>query len=76
MLALSVSVDSFSVGLSLGLTGVQTVLAIVLFGLVSMVLTWCGMLIGRKVTGFLGTYSELFGGSILITIGLKLLFGY
>lgn len=75
LLALSVSVDSFSVGLSLGLSGVKTALAIITFGVMSTILTWAGMLVGRKVTGFLGAYSELLGGSILVTFGLKILFG-
>lgn len=75
LLALSISIDSFSVGLGLGLSGVKTALAIILFGAMSMVLTWTGLLLGRKVTGFLGAYSELLGGSILITFGLKILFG-
>ncbi|API91832.1 MULTISPECIES: manganese efflux pump [unclassified Virgibacillus] len=75
LLALSLSVDSFSVGLSLGISGVKTAIALMLFGLVSACLSWMGMLIGRKVEGFLGTYSELLGGSILIAFGLHVLFG-
>ncbi|WP_047983794.1 manganese efflux pump MntP [Ornithinibacillus californiensis] len=72
--ALSVSIDSFSVGLSLGLSGAKTVLTILLFGASSMVLTWAGMLIGRKVHGFLGAYSEILGGSILCGFGLYIIF--
>lgn len=75
ILGLSVSIDSFSVGLSLGISGVKIVFTIMLFGLVSMVLTWVGMLIGRKVRGFLGSYSEILGGSILCAFGLKIIFG-
>lgn len=71
--ALSVSLDSFSVGLSLGIYGVRTLAAIIIFGIVSMVLTWAGLLLGRKVKDWLGTYSEVFGGSILFIFGLKLL---
>ncbi|MFS0673170.1 manganese efflux pump MntP family protein [Ornithinibacillus sp. 179-J 7C1 HS] len=72
--ALSVSIDSFSVGLSLGLSGVKTVLTICLFGAASMVLTWAGMIIGRKVHGVLGAYSEILGGSILCGFGLYIIF--
>ncbi|MDC3416746.1 manganese efflux pump MntP family protein [Aquibacillus salsiterrae] len=73
--ALSVSLDSFSVGLSLGMSGVKIFLALVLFGVVSMVLTWAGLLLGRKAKGLLGIYSELLGGSILCAFGLNILFG-
>lgn len=75
ILGLSVSIDSFSVGLSLGISGVKTALTLILFGIVSMVLTWIGMLLGRKVRGYLGSYSEILGGSILCAFGLKIIFG-
>ncbi|PAV31369.1 hypothetical protein CIL05_01570 [Virgibacillus profundi] len=74
-LAFSVSIDSFSVGLSLGISGVKTALALLLFGAASTILAWGGMLLGRKVHGLLGAYSEILGGSILCGFGLKILFG-
>lgn len=75
LLSLSVSVDSFSVGLGLGISGVQTMVALILFGSASTGLTWLGMLLGRKVRGFLGVYSEMLGGSILFVFGLYIIFG-
>jgi putative Mn2+ efflux pump MntP len=74
LLAFGVSIDSFPVGLSLGISGVQTALALLLFGAVSTLLSWLGMLAGRKMYGFLGVYSEMLGGSILIGFGLNLIF--
>ncbi|WP_152446668.1 manganese efflux pump MntP family protein [Bacillus sp. THAF10] len=74
LFALSVSLDSFSVGLSLGIYGARTMLAILLFGAVSMILTWFGLIFGRKLQGWLGAYSEALGGSILLGFGIKLLF--
>jgi manganese efflux pump family protein len=71
--AISVSLDSFSVGLSLGIFGTRTVLTILMFGLMSMVLTWLGLLVGRKVQVWLGSYSEALGGCILLAFGLKIL---
>ncbi|MBM7704066.1 manganese efflux pump MntP family protein [Metabacillus iocasae] len=72
--ALSVSLDSFSVGLSLGIFGARTLLTIAVFGVVSMGLTWLGLLLGKRVQGWLGSYSEVLGGSILLAFGIKLLF--
>lgn len=46
--AVGVSLDSFSVGLSLGLYGTKPLLTIFLFGLFSMVLTWAGLLLGKR----------------------------
>ncbi|WP_368658126.1 manganese efflux pump MntP family protein [Metabacillus halosaccharovorans] len=71
--ALSVSLDSFSVGLSLGIYGAKTFLTVAIFGLVSMVLTWLGLLVGKRVQNWLGSYSEALGGSILLAFGIKLL---
>ncbi|MDQ0232144.1 manganese efflux pump MntP [Metabacillus malikii] len=73
--ALSVSLDSFSVGLSLGIYGAKTFLTVAIFGLVSMVLTWIGLLVGKRVQSWLGSYSEALGGSILLAFGIKLIFG-
>ncbi|MTH54028.1 hypothetical protein GKZ89_11475 [Bacillus mangrovi] len=73
LFALSVSLDSFSVGLTLGIYGARTMLAILMFGFVSMVLTWLGLIIGKRVQGWLGSYSEILGGAILLVFGIKLL---
>ncbi|MEC5424457.1 manganese efflux pump MntP family protein [Virgibacillus sp. C22-A2] len=75
LLAFSVSIDGFSVGLGLGISGVKTALALFLFAVVSTLLAWAGMFIGRKVHGLLGAYSEILGGSILIAFGLTIVFG-
>lgn len=71
--ALSVSLDSLSVGLTLGIYGAKTIMAVLCFGIVATILTWSGLLIGRKVQGLLGAYSVALGGSILLLFGLKLL---
>lgn len=74
LFALSVSLDSFSVGLTLGIYGAKTIMVILCFGIVATVQTWAGLLLGRKVQGWLGPYSEALGGGILLAFGLKLLF--
>ncbi|GAE92517.1 hypothetical protein JCM21714_1523 [Gracilibacillus boraciitolerans JCM 21714] len=74
MFAFTVSLDSFSIGISLGLSGVATAFAIIMFGLFSMVLTWIALLIGRRTHHLLGAYSEILGGSILFGFGLHVLF--
>lgn len=73
--AVGVSMDGFSVGLSLGMSGVQFIVALFMFGTISMFLTWTGLILGRKVRGLLGVYGEIMGGSILCGFGLHMLFG-
>jgi manganese efflux pump family protein len=72
--AFGVSLDSFSAGLTLGIYGAKTILVLICFGAVATVLTWLGLLLGRRVQGWLGQYSEALGGGILLAFGLKLLF--
>ncbi len=76
LFALSVSLDSFSVGLSLGIYGAKTWLVLICFGAGAMLLSWLGLFIGRRVQDWLGKYSEILGGAILILFGIKLLFPF
>lgn len=73
LFSISVSIDSFSVGLTLGIYGAKIVMVILSFGIGACILSWLGLLLGRKVQGWLGTYSEALGGSILMIFGIKLL---
>ncbi|MGG5255200.1 manganese efflux pump MntP family protein [Neobacillus sp. SM06] len=73
LFAFSVSLDSLSVGLTLGIYGAKTILVIASFGIAATILTWSGLLIGRKAQGLLGAYSEALGGMILLVFGIKLL---
>ncbi|MGM9926989.1 MAG: manganese efflux pump MntP family protein [Bacillus sp. (in: firmicutes)] len=72
--AVSVSLDSLSVGLTLGIYGAGILVTIILFGMMAMLLTLSGLLLGRKIQGLLGVYSQVFGGSVLVAFGVKLLF--
>ncbi|WP_203363493.1 manganese efflux pump MntP family protein [Bacillus sp. REN10] len=74
LFAIVVSLDSFSVGLTLGIYGARAIVVLSLFGGIAAALTWSGLLIGKKTKGLLGPYSEAFGGCILLIFGMKLLF--
>ncbi|WP_051314976.1 manganese efflux pump MntP family protein [Alteribacter aurantiacus] len=74
LFAIGVSIDSFSVGLSLGMLGAKTMVTLVCFGVMSAVLTWGGLLLGKKIQGLVGGYSEMLGGLILVGFGIKIMF--
>lgn len=74
--ALSVSLDSLSAGLSLGMVGAKMALAVVAMGVMSTVLSWLGLFIGMRFQRYVGSYSELLGGFILCGFGVKLLLPY
>ncbi|MBP3952778.1 manganese efflux pump MntP family protein [Bacillus suaedae] len=71
--ALSVSVDSFSAGLSLGMLGAKTIVAVGLIGFMSMLLSWLGLIMGAKFQNLVGSYGEVLGGFILLGFGVKLI---
>lgn len=73
LFAFGVSVDSFSVGLSLGFFPLNFWLSILFFGMGGLFLTMLGLLIGRKVNRLVGGYGEALGGIILFVFGIKFL---
>ena len=74
LFAFGVSIDSFSVGVSLGLFGLKMIAAVAVFGLFSMCASWLGLLAGRKLHGLLGLYGKFLGSFILIGFGIKIIF--
>ncbi|GFN32729.1 manganese efflux pump MntP [Paenibacillus xylaniclasticus] len=74
LFAFSVSVDSFSVGVSLGMFAVNILLAVLLFGLFGGVMSVLGLMLGRHAGRSLGDYGEACGGIILLTFGLIFVF--
>jgi Predicted membrane protein len=73
LFALGVSIDSFSVGLSMGLFGSRILAAITVFGVISMLMAWSGFVVGKRTQRYFGRYGEAFGGLILLFFGLRLL---
>ncbi|WP_188207615.1 manganese efflux pump MntP [Alkalibacillus aidingensis] len=72
ILAFTVSLDSFSVGISIGMFGINYYFVILLFGLVSMLLSWAGLLLAHHGERFLGRYSEALGGLVLLALGIQM----
>lgn len=73
LFALTVSIDSFSAGISLGLFGADMLLTVLVFGLFGGIMSICGLLLGRRFNGIFGDYGEAVGGLILIVFGFKFL---
>lgn len=71
--AFSVSIDSFSVGVSLGMFSAHVWLTVLLFGLFGGLMSVLGLMLGRKASRSLGGYGEALGGVILFGFGLLFL---
>jgi putative Mn2+ efflux pump MntP len=74
LFSLMVSIDAFSVGVSLGIFASDLLLAVLLFGAFGGGMSIIGLLLGRRIGGWVGGYGEAFGGAILFVFGLKFLF--
>ncbi|WP_159885325.1 manganese efflux pump MntP [Paenibacillus puerhi] len=73
LFAFSVSVDSFSVGVSLGMFAGDVWLTVLLFGAAGGLMSVIGLLLGRRVGSWIGEYGEALGGVILVAFGLHFL---
>lgn len=74
LISLSVSVDSFSVGVSLGMFVNHILLTVLTFGACGGLMSILGLLLGRHVSRGLGDYGEAIGGAILLGFGLLFIF--
>lgn len=74
LFALSVSIDSFSIGITLGMFHANLWLIVLLFGICGGMLSVMGLTVGKKVGPTLGEYGEAAGGAILLAFGLLFIF--
>lgn len=70
LFAFAVSIDSFSVGLTLTSISDNFVLAAIIFALCSACFTFFGLLLGNKIEKLVGKISTIVGGLVLVIIGV------
>ena len=76
LLALSIatSIDALAVGITLSLITDSVVIAVIIIGLITFVLSYLGVLIGKKFGHFFENKIEAVGGLVLLGLGTKILF--
>jgi putative Mn2+ efflux pump MntP len=72
-LSVGTSLDALAVGISLAMVNTRIFRSALVVGLVSYGMTLLGMGIGQKIGTIWGRRAELFGGFVLICIGLNIL---
>lgn len=72
--AITVSIDSFSVGLALGIEKSNLISTFIIFSIVSMIFTYLGLTIGNYLSDKYGKKANYLGIIILILIAIKYLF--
>lgn len=74
LFALAVSIDSFSVGITLTDINENYLLSALVFSITSAIFTFLGLKLGDKIAKFIGKVSTIIGGIILIIIGILYVF--
>jgi len=73
MLAIATSIDAMAAGFALTLLEVNPFIACLIIGVTTFVFSYIGVFIGTRSGTWLESKAELFGGVVLILIGLKIL---
>lgn len=74
ILALSVSIDSFTIGIGFGILKDKIILPAIIFSLTSSLISFIGLILGNKINNKLGNKAIYIGIIILIIISLKYLY--
>ena len=74
ILAIATSIDALAVGVSLAFLGSSVFLAAPVIGIITFVLSFVGVLLGNGCKNKFSSKAGMFGGIILILIGMRLLF--
>ncbi|MDP4118002.1 MAG: manganese efflux pump MntP family protein [Bacillota bacterium] len=78
--AVATSIDAFAIGVSFSLMGgglkINIFWAALLIGCTTAVCSILAILLGKKFGNMLGGKAEIFGGAILIIIGIKAVLGF
>ncbi len=73
VLSVATSIDAFAVGVTFAFLNTPILLPIVIIGLVTFLLSFMGVYLGKRVGHLFGSKIEVLGGLILIGIGFKIL---
>jgi manganese efflux pump family protein len=73
MLSIATSIDALAVGFSFSVLKNPILLPAVIIGIVCFLMTVTGMIFGKVLAKIFGRKVEIFGGLVLIAIGIKIL---
>jgi putative Mn2+ efflux pump MntP len=76
VLSVATSIDALAIGITLSFLRVSLAAAVGIIGLVTFVLSYLGVFIGKKYGHFFENKIEAVGGLILIALGVKILFDH
>lgn len=72
ILAIATSIDALAVGITFSFFKINIIMAISIIGIVTFILSYIGVKVGTRFGDKFERKSEIFGGIILILIGIKI----
>jgi putative Mn2+ efflux pump MntP len=72
-LSVATSIDALAVGVTFGILNALIVTPVIVIGLVTFLMSFIGVSVGKRFGGFFEKKIEVAGGLILIAIGVKIL---
>lgn len=73
ILSIATSIDALAVGVSFAFLEISIIIPVILIGVITFILSFLGVYVGRKLGKFLKNKIGIVGGLILIGIGIKIL---
>lgn len=72
MQGIATSIDAFAVGISFAVIGADIIAAAAFIGGITFIVCLIGAYIGNRFGSLLKDYAEIFGGAVLVLIGIKI----
>lgn len=72
ILSIATSIDALAVGISFAFLNINIIPIIITISIITFIVCFIGILIGKKIGPILKNYSEIIGGIILILIGINI----
>lgn len=73
LFAFTVSIDSFSIGIGFGVSNINVIIPCIIFSITSLIFTYLGVILGKKLSEKFGTITSLIGSIILLLLGISYL---
>jgi len=73
ILAIATSIDALAAGVSFAVMEVNVFISSAIIGIVAFIISFAGVILGKKLGNKIKSGAEIFGGTILIIIGAKIL---
>ncbi len=72
-MGVATSIDALAVGVTFGVMKIDIFVSILIIGIITFIISFAGVLLGKKAGPFLGDRMEMIGGAVLVLLGVKIM---